>query len=75
MDATDSTIDVEAAMSHGELTVAIRDHGGWREHRTREEGGLGLQLMRSLMTSVEVRRRPEGTTVVLRRRLSAAIAA
>ena len=75
MNAADQKIDVEAFVSHGELTVAVRDSGGWREHRTREEGGLGLPLMRSLMGSVEVRRRPEGTTVVLRRRLAAAVAA
>jgi GAF domain-containing protein/anti-sigma regulatory factor (Ser/Thr protein kinase) len=75
MNAVDQSIDVEAFVSRGELTVAVRDHGGWREHRTREEGGLGLPLMRSLMGSVEVRRRPEGTTVVLRRRLAAAVAA
>jgi GAF domain-containing protein/anti-sigma regulatory factor (Ser/Thr protein kinase) len=75
MNAADRSIDVEAFVSNGELTLVVRDYGGWREHRSREEGGLGLPLMRSLMTSVEVRRRPEGTTVVLRRRLQAAIAA
>jgi GAF domain-containing protein/anti-sigma regulatory factor (Ser/Thr protein kinase) len=75
MNAADQKIDVEAFLSHGELTVAVRDYGGWREHRTRVEGGLGLPLMRSLMSSVELRRRPEGTTVVLRRRLAAAVAA
>lgn len=75
VDAADQSIDVEASLSHGELTLMVRDHGGWREHRLREEGGLGLPLMRSLMGSVEVRRRPEGTTVVLRRRLDAAAAA
>ena len=75
MNAADPTIEVEAGISHGELTLTVRDYGGWREHRIREEGGLGLPLMRSLMGSVEVRRRPEGTTVVLRRRLGAAVAA
>ena len=75
LNAAEQPIDVEARVAHGELTVLVRDHGGWREHRLREEGGLGLPLMRSLMSSVEVRRRPEGTTVVLRRRLEAAVAA
>jgi len=75
LNAPDQPIDVEARVSHGELMVIVRDYGGWREHRLREEGGLGLPLMRSLMGSVEVRRRPEGTTVVLRRRLEAAVAA
>jgi anti-sigma regulatory factor (Ser/Thr protein kinase) len=75
MNAADSPVDVEGTMSRGELTLIVRDYGGWREHRLREEGGLGLPLMRSLMSSVDVKRRPEGTTVVLRRRLHSAVAA
>ncbi len=73
--AADSSVHVDGAVSNGVLTIAVRDHGGWREHRSREEGGLGLPLMHSLMTSVDVKRRPEGTTVVLRRRLQSALAA
>jgi PAS domain S-box-containing protein len=73
--AADSSIDVEGAVSNGELTITVRDYGGWREHRLREEGGLGLPLMNSLMSAVDVKRRPEGTTVVLRRRLGSALAA
>jgi len=68
-------VDVEGTVSHGELTITIRDYGNWREHRLREDGGLGLPLMRSLMSSVDVKRRAEGTAVVLRRRLASAIAA
>jgi anti-sigma regulatory factor (Ser/Thr protein kinase) len=68
-------VDVDGTVSRGELTIAIRDYGNWREHRLREEGGLGLPLMRSLMSSVEVKRRAEGTSVILRRRLASAIAA
>ena len=68
-------VDIEGAVVSGEVAITLRDHGSWREHRLRQEGGLGLPLMRSLMTSVEVRRRPEGTSVVLRRRLAAPIAA
>jgi PAS domain S-box-containing protein len=74
VEAEASVVDVEGSCAGGELTIAIRDYGRWREHRLREEGGLGLPLMRSLMTSVEVKRRTEGTTVVLRRRLHAAAA-
>ena len=73
--AADSPVDVKGTLSGGELTLTVRDYGGWREHRAREEGGLGLPLMRSLMGSVDVKRRPEGTTVVLRRSLPSAIAA
>jgi anti-sigma regulatory factor (Ser/Thr protein kinase) len=75
MNANGSGVDVEAMLSGSELTVTVRDYGLWREHRLREEGGLGLPLMRSLMGSVDVKRRPDGTTVVLRRRLRQAVAA
>jgi anti-sigma regulatory factor (Ser/Thr protein kinase) len=73
--AADSSVEVEGILSNGDVIVVVRDHGGWREHRLREEGGLGLPLMRSLMSSVEVKRRVDGTTVVLRRRLESAVAA
>ncbi len=75
VDAADPTVEVQCSYANGDVTVTVRDHGGWREHRRREEGGLGLPLMRSLMSSVDVNRRPDGTTVVLRRRLESAIAA
>ena len=71
MNAAGTVVDVEGTVSGAELTITVRDYGSWREHRLREEGGLGLPLMRSLMSSVEVKRRPEGTAVVLRRRLAA----
>jgi serine phosphatase RsbU (regulator of sigma subunit)/anti-sigma regulatory factor (Ser/Thr protein kinase) len=73
--ADGSPVEVDGHFSNGDVTITVRDHGGWREHRRREEGGLGLPLMRSLMSSVDVKRRPEGTAVVLRRRLQAALAA
>jgi PAS domain S-box-containing protein len=73
--ADGSGVDVQGSVSDGQLTLTVRDYGGWRQHRLREEGGLGLPLMRSLMSSVDVKRRPDGTTVVLRRRLESALAA
>jgi PAS domain S-box-containing protein len=75
LNADSSQIEVEGIVSHGELTLLIRDYGGWRDHRLRQEGGLGLPLMRSLMGSVDVKRRSDGTTVVLRRRLERPLAA
>jgi anti-sigma regulatory factor (Ser/Thr protein kinase) len=75
VDAADPSVDVEGVVANGELILTVSDHGGWRERRLRREGGLGLPLMRSLMGSVDVQRRPEGTTVVLRRCLRSALAA
>jgi GAF domain-containing protein/anti-sigma regulatory factor (Ser/Thr protein kinase) len=75
LEAAASVVDIEGAVSNGEVAITLRDYGSWREHRLRQDGGLGLPLMRSLMSSVEVKRRPEGTSVVLRRRLASPIAA
>ena len=75
VNANGSGVDVHGTVSGGELTLTVRDYGGWREHRLREEGGLGLPLMRSLMGSVDVKRRADGTTVVLRRHLQQSVAA
>jgi anti-sigma regulatory factor (Ser/Thr protein kinase) len=75
LDPADPSVDVEGVVSKGELILTVSDYGGWRELRLREEGGLGLPLMRSLMGSIDVQRRPRGTTVVLRRCLRSALAA
>lgn len=68
-------VEVEGVVSIAEVVLTVHDHGAWREHRRREEGGLGLPLMRSLMGSVDVERGPRGTTVVLRRCLRSRLAA
>lgn len=75
LDADGHAVEVEGVVSNGEVILTIRDRGAWREHRLRQEGGLGLPLMRSLMGSVEVERGPGGTTVVLRRCLRSPLAA
>jgi len=56
----------------GEVCVAVRDHGTWREPHEAPERGRGLPLMRKLMDAVEVQPRPGGTTVRMTRRLAGA---
>ncbi len=46
----------------------------WREPQATPDRGRGLPLMRKLMDEVEVQPRPGGTTILMRRRLSAAAA-
>jgi PAS domain S-box-containing protein len=64
--------DVEFADADGDLTVCVRDRGTWREPQVTPDRGRGLPLMRKLMDDVEVQPRPGGTTILMRRRLSAA---
>jgi PAS domain S-box-containing protein len=61
------TLDADDA----EITVVVRDRGGWRE-RISDDRGRGLPLMRALMDSVDIEQRPSGSTVTLKRALRAA---
>jgi anti-sigma regulatory factor (Ser/Thr protein kinase) len=63
-------IDVEATIdTRGLLTLVVRDYALARPERTVEETSLFLRLMETLMESAETYARPDGVTVVLRRRL------
>jgi PAS domain S-box-containing protein len=64
----DADFSVQARRDGQIVTVVVRDSGRWRE----PAGGLrgrGVELMRGLMEDVEVESGPDGTTVVMRRRL------
>ena len=62
-------IDVDGAVVDGLLTLRLHDSGAW-QHRRLRPGGNGFPLMRGLMDAVEVERRPSGTTVTMRKRLT-----
>jgi anti-sigma regulatory factor (Ser/Thr protein kinase) len=65
-------VRIQGAITDHTVTLSIRDYGRWRSEQTRkEDGGLGLILMEQLMDSVQVDRLVEGTTVTMRRHLSA----
>jgi PAS domain S-box-containing protein len=51
-----------------DVELAVRDQGSWRVER-KDDQGRGLDLMRTLMDTVAVEPREDGTTVSLRRRL------
>jgi anti-sigma regulatory factor (Ser/Thr protein kinase) len=63
----EASVDVVAELTEGEIRIAVRDRGEWREPRG-ENRGRGLDLMRALMDSVRVER-GEGTEVRMVRRL------
>jgi len=67
-----AVVDVEAELDHGELTLSIRDYGTWRDERERAEGGLGFPIMWTVMRTVDVDSRCDGSTITLRRRLKSA---
>jgi GAF domain-containing protein/anti-sigma regulatory factor (Ser/Thr protein kinase) len=63
-----AAFSVELDYTAPEVMVTIRDHGRWRDPRGVHRG-RGLPMMRALMGTVDVRTNPDGTTIVLRRRL------
>lgn len=67
-----AVVDVEAELDHGELTLSIRDYGTWRDERERAEGGLGFPIMWTVMRTVDVDSKCDGSTITLRRRLKSA---
>ena len=70
----DETFRVQAVVEQGEVVVVVRDSGQWRDRRG-EHRGRGLSIIEGLMDDVEVSREGHGTTVRMRRRLSARVPA
>jgi anti-sigma regulatory factor (Ser/Thr protein kinase) len=64
----DATFEAMAARDGDVVILEVRDRGQWRPPRGRH-GGRGLALMRHLCDDVTVDRRPDGTTVTMRRTL------
>ena len=63
------TIVVRLDHTSDRLAIAVEDEGRWREPNGDEARGRGFAIMRNLMDTADVVRRPTGTTVVLERQL------
>ncbi len=60
-------IGVEARLgTNGELEVAIRDEGTWREPRPDSDRGRGLPIVGAIMQDVTVHSNQRGTVVRMR---------
>lgn len=66
---SDSGFRVRAELVEGSVKVVVEDGGPWVSPSERPDRGRGLQLMRSLMSSVEIEPGARGTRVVLEKRL------
>ena len=66
--------ELRVALVGDTIRVVVEDEGSWLPPSARPDRGRGLQLMRALMSSVEVDPGPHGTRVALERRLLVPVA-
>jgi serine phosphatase RsbU (regulator of sigma subunit)/anti-sigma regulatory factor (Ser/Thr protein kinase) len=66
---SDSGFRLRAELIHGSVKVVVDDGGAWVPPSDRSDRGRGLELMRSLMSSVEIEPGDRGTRVILEKRL------
>jgi anti-sigma regulatory factor (Ser/Thr protein kinase) len=64
------TVTVSASIVGDRVLIEVVDDGRWQEPRQRENRGLGLPVIRSLMTDVELAHSDRGTQVRMERSLS-----
>jgi anti-sigma regulatory factor (Ser/Thr protein kinase) len=67
--STDRAFVVEAIHRDDRVEIVVRDSGRWRSAPAVDTRGRGTQMIRNLMSDVEVVHEPEGTAVVMRRYL------
>jgi serine/threonine-protein kinase RsbW len=68
--AGDELVRVRASLLGDRVRVEVADRGRWKEPQPREERGLGLRLIQSLMTDVGIERTEAGTSVTMERTLT-----
>ncbi len=61
----DGHVDIRAETTPSGVKVVVADDGAWRAPTTRADRGLGLRLMHSTMTAVDVAPGSSGTRVTL----------
>lgn len=69
-ETTRQLVEVEAVLDDAELELRIRDYGVWSEGTGSQLRGRGLDMIRVLMDSLDVRRTPKGTELVMRKALT-----
>ena len=68
---TSHLVDVKASLTDGCATISIHDYGTWQGDPTRkEQGGLGLVIIKTVMDHVHVDADANGTTVTMKRHLA-----
>ena len=66
----EGTIGVVAVIVGDRVRVEVSDTGSWKEAIARDDRGLGLRMMREVMTEVDILRTGDGTRVDMERSVS-----
>ena len=66
------TFQLSVELEHATVRVSVQDSGRWLPKRAQADRGLGLRLIRSLMSSVEIATTDEGTLVRLEKAVTRA---
>ena len=67
---TQDVIRFHAELDELGMRISVEDTGSWTSESTRADRGLGLRLVRGLMSTVEIEKGEGGTRVVLGRELT-----
>jgi anti-sigma regulatory factor (Ser/Thr protein kinase) len=70
VDPKERIVTVHANQEDSLIRVTVVDTGRWAPPSARDDRGLGLQMMNSLVTSVAVTESPRGTSVTLEKTLA-----
>jgi serine phosphatase RsbU (regulator of sigma subunit)/anti-sigma regulatory factor (Ser/Thr protein kinase) len=65
-------VTVRADLTNSLVRIVVKDSGSWKPPANRSDRGLGLRLMHSLMSSVDIARDEAGTRVTLEKELAGA---
>lgn len=60
---------VEATIDEAKVVLTVVNAGSWRRDSRKSSGGLGLHMIRALMSDVRVKAEAESTVVTMSRRL------
>ena len=70
VDATDDVVTLSAELDDARIRVAVCDSGRWAPPTERENRGLGLKLIRALMSSLDIAETETGTTITIEKMLA-----
>jgi anti-sigma regulatory factor (Ser/Thr protein kinase) len=68
---TSHLVEIKGTVTNHTVALSVRDYGRWQhESSAKQDGGLGLAIMDTLMDSIVVEPSENGTTVTMQRQLA-----